>query len=77
MYQPGWEGSFGKNRYMYTYIAESLCYPPETITTLLINYTSIQNKKLKNKFNNLKKVDLSFSFFPSKGLRGSSLAPKM
>ena len=31
----------------YTCIAESLCCSPETITTLLIDYTSIQNKKCK------------------------------
>ena len=30
-------------------MAESLCCPPETITTLLIGYTSIQNKKFKTK----------------------------
>ena len=30
-------------------MAESLCYPPETITTLFIGYTAIQNKKLKKK----------------------------
>ena len=29
------------------YMAESLCYLPETTTTLLIGYTPIQNKKLK------------------------------
>ena len=28
-------------------MAESLCCPPETITTLLINYTPFQDKKLK------------------------------
>ena len=28
-------------------MAGSLCYSPETITTLLISYTPIQNKKLK------------------------------
>ena len=28
-------------------MAESLCCPPETVTTLLIGYTPIQNKKLK------------------------------
>ena len=28
-------------------IAESLCYSPETTTTLLTGYTPIQNKKLK------------------------------
>ena len=30
-------------------MTESLCCPPETITTLLIGYTATQNKKLKNK----------------------------
>ena len=30
-------------------MAESLCCSPETITTLLIGHTSIQNKKLKKK----------------------------
>ena len=30
---------------MYICMAESLCCPPETITTLLIGYTPIQNKK--------------------------------
>ena len=29
-------------------MAESICYSPETITTLLIGYIPIQNKKLKN-----------------------------
>ena len=29
------------------FMVESLCHPPETITTLLINYTPIQNKNLK------------------------------
>ena len=28
-------------------MAESLCYPPETIIILLISYTPTQNKKLK------------------------------
>ena len=28
-------------------MAESLCCPPETITTLLISYVPIQNKKFK------------------------------
>ena len=27
-------------------MAESLCHPPDTITTLLIGYTPIQNKKI-------------------------------
>ena len=30
-------------------MAESLCRPPETITTLLVGYIQIQNKKLKRK----------------------------
>ena len=33
----------------YICMAESLCCPPETITTLLFSYTPIQNKKLKKK----------------------------
>ena len=43
MCQPGWEGGLGENGCMYTHThiyiyiyTESLCYPPETITTLLI-----------------------------------------
>ena len=32
-------------------MAESLCCSPEIITTLLIGYTPIQNKKLKIKLN--------------------------
>ena len=35
-------------------MAESICSPPETITTLLIVYTPIQNKKLKKKKANRK-----------------------
>ena len=30
------------------YMAELLCCAPETITTLLIGYTPIENKKFKN-----------------------------
>ena len=30
-------------------IPESLCCPPETITILLIDYTPVQNKELKEK----------------------------
>jgi len=33
MWQPRWEGSLRKNG-----MAESLCCPPETITTLLVGY---------------------------------------
>ena len=44
----------------YTGMAEFLCYPPETVTTLLNGYTPIQNKKfnLKKK----KKVKLVLPF---------------
>ena len=42
MWQPGCEGSLGE---MDTCMAESLHCSPETITTLLISYTPIQNKK--------------------------------
>ena len=48
-WQPGWEGSLGENGYMCIYMAESLHCLPETIITLLIQYTPIQNEKLKNK----------------------------
>ena len=46
MCQPGWEGVWGR---MDTCIcmAKSLCCSPETITTLLISYTPIQNTKFK------------------------------
>ena len=37
------------------YIAESLCCSPETITTLLISYIPIQNKKFKRKKTNKQK----------------------
>ena len=30
--------------------AEALCYPPETITTLLTGYTPIQNKRTVKKY---------------------------
>ena len=40
-------GVWGENGYMYIYMAESLCCPPETIRTLLINNNPVQNKMLK------------------------------
>ena len=40
--QPGWEGSLGKNGYMYT--AQSLHCSPETITTSLISDTPTHKK---------------------------------
>ena len=50
MWQPGWEGMGVWGR-MDTCIciAESFCCLPETMTTLLIVYTQIQNVKLKEK----------------------------
>ena len=39
-------GTWGR---MDTCVAESLHCPPDTITTLLISYTPIQNKNLKKK----------------------------
>ena len=45
MRQPGWAGVWGRMDTC-TRMAESLCCPPETTTTLLISYTPIQNKSL-------------------------------
>ena len=45
IWQPGWEGNLGEDTCIY--MAESLCCPPETITALLIGYTSKQNEVLK------------------------------
>ena len=43
--------AFGGRMDTCTCMAESLCYPPETITELLISYTPIQIKSLKiNKY---------------------------
>ena len=46
MWQPGWEGVWGR---IYTCIsvAESFRCPPETITTLLVGYTPTWTKKLR------------------------------
>ena len=41
MWQPGWEGSLGENGYMFICVPKSLHCPPETITTLLTDYTPI------------------------------------
>ena len=46
MWQPGWEGIWGRTG-TGIYMAESLCYSPETVTALLIGYTPIHSKKLK------------------------------
>ena len=65
MCHPGWEGSWGR---MDTCIcmAESLHCSRETITTLLIDYTPIQNKKLK-------KIIISRSTFTGVSSLGSCL----
>ena len=48
MWPTGWEGSLGENGYMCIYIIGWVpLLPLETVTTLLIGYTS--NKKLKTK----------------------------
>ena len=46
MWQPGWQLSFGENS---IYMTESLCCSLETITTLLIAYTTIQNKNVEGR----------------------------
>ena len=64
MYYTGWEGRWGR---MDTCIcmAESLHYSPETITILLIDYTPIQNKKLKktqlSAVQSMKKIEFIYS----------------
>ena len=49
-------GTWGR---MDTCVAESLHCPPDTITTLLISYTPIQNKNLKKKKTILKKSTIN------------------
>ena len=58
--QPGLGGEFG-GEWIYVYVWLSLCCSPETITTLLISYTPIQNVLVlkNNKNENLKKIILS------------------
>ena len=41
-------GGFG-GEWIHVYVTEPLCCIPETVTTLLISYTPMQNKKLKKK----------------------------
>ena len=48
MWQPGWEWGLGRTDTCIC-MAESLHCSPESITTLLIEFTPIQNKKLKKK----------------------------
>ena len=48
MWKPGWERNLrGERIDTCMCMAESLRCSPETITTLLISYTLIQNKKFK------------------------------
>ena len=55
MWQPGWEGVWGR---MDTCIcmAEFLHCPPENVRTLLIGCTPLQNKKLKTLKKTWKKI---------------------
>ena len=43
----GWGGGVWGRKGTCICMAESLCGPPKTTTTLLIGYTAIQNKKVK------------------------------
>ena len=52
---------------MYTRVAESLHWAPETITTLLIGSTPVQNKQFKNED----------SALPGQGVRVRSLIRKL
>ena len=65
MWPPGWEGSLRENGYMSMYMTEPLCCPSQTVTTLLIGYTSVQNKKLKKKQNRKKEKKWKNGPFPS------------
>ena len=42
------EGEFG-GEWIHVCMAESLCCPPESITTLIIGHIPIQNKKFNKK----------------------------
>ena len=54
--------------------AESLCYPPETITTLLIGYTPIQNKKVFLKVKIKSKTKFGLRCFELAALRKGRVA---
>ena len=45
-------GEFGGRMDTCMHTAESLCCPPENITSLLIGYTPIQNKKFLKRYRN-------------------------
>ena len=56
MWQPEGSRVWGRmDIHIYIYMAESLCFSPETITTLLIGYIPTQNKKLKKKKGKIKR----------------------
>ena len=63
MWQPGWEGSLGENRYIIC-MAESLCCSP-VIITFLLGCTLIQNNFLKKRGSKMLSIRLdgSHSFF--------------
>ena len=48
MWQPGWEGVWGRKDTCVC-MSESLPHTPETVTTLLIDYMPIENKKFFKK----------------------------
>ena len=49
MWHPGWKRSLGENGYICLCMTESLCCPPETITTLLIGRIYPKTKSFKKK----------------------------
>ena len=53
-YVAAWMGGGFGGEWMRAYVCLSLCYSPETITTLLTGYTPIQNKHFKTKTNKQK-----------------------
>ena len=52
----------GKWIHVYIYMVESLCCSPETLTTLLIGYTPIQNTKFKKKKTYVYKTTCTWMF---------------
>ena len=74
MWQPGWEGVWGR---MDTCIcvAESLHCLPETKTALLIGYTPIQNKNVKKKMELSATSSLETDASPHQLLQGRATFP--
>ena len=56
-----WLGVEFGGKEIHVYVWQSLCCPLETITTLLIGYTLIQNKKFKKSW--CRKISNQSSFF--------------